>query len=150
MNISRSNYRHFSRPRRHQYRWDVSLGVLILRGGQSQCRYGNRHLPGRARVTRRSEYVVWRRTIEPWGLEESCKPHGRASRGALRNYSAQHGNGANLTERRRIAFLTECNKPAAQKPRSACGGGATVKGKAYESNDGEGSSTCDKGITGIK
>jgi len=44
----------------------------------------------------------------------------------------------------------ECNKPAAQESRSACGGDAAVEGEAYESYDGEGSSTCDKGIACIK
>ena len=46
--------------------WGVSQGELILRGGQCQCRYGNRHLSGLAKVTRQSECVVRRRTIEPW------------------------------------------------------------------------------------
>ena len=61
-----------------------------------------------------------------------------------------YGNGSDLTERGRIAVLTEGNKPTAQKPRSACGGDAPVEGEAHKAHDGEGSSTWDEGITCIE
>ena len=45
----------------------------MVAGRQSQCSYGNRqHLTERARVTRRSRYVAWRRTIEPRGWKRAA------------------------------------------------------------------------------